>query len=93
MRRAALERRRTLRAWRFRLEWIYRSVPFDYPPDRQPGRMRKGVRLLGCGNARCWLCHGDKLGKERTIQQKRADLSYWEWAVEFGLPVRKPRKR
>ena len=34
--------------------------PVDCDCDRQLGRFRKR-KALGCGRARCHLCHGDKL--------------------------------
>src|SRR5207248_10486161 len=49
----------------------------------QIGRFRKGQRVGGCGKARCYLCHGEKLCKRPTPQQRRADISYKEWLHEL----------
>jgi hypothetical protein len=35
------------------------------------GRFRKGQRIGGCGNPRCWVCHSAKLGRELTPKQLR----------------------
>jgi len=35
------------------------------------GRFRKGQRIGGCGNSRCWLCHSEKLGDEPTLKELR----------------------
>jgi hypothetical protein len=78
MKRAAFERQRTISVWRRHLvshgaDAALRSC------DYQPGRFRKGQRVGGCGNARCYLCHGEKLLKIPDRSQRRADASFKEW--------------
>ena len=69
MRRAAIERARTVRTWRAHTQVVHGGVDTGCPCDQQPGRFRK-VSLGGCGKARCYLCHGPKLLGEPT----KADL-------------------
>jgi hypothetical protein len=59
MRRAALEKQRTLQVWRRHL--VTHGVPLVCGCELQPGRFRKSQRVGGCGRPRCWLCHYDKL--------------------------------
>jgi hypothetical protein len=93
MRRAALERPRTLRVWRAHARLVHSNFPTDCLCDEQPGRFRKGQRVSGCGKPRCWLCKRAKLAKEPTSQQCRSNLSFREWAVEFGFSFPRQRKR
>ena len=58
----------------------------------QIGRFRKGQRVGGCGKARCYLCHGEKLCKRPTPQQRRADISYKEWLHELVDLLRERRQ-
>ena len=65
MKRAAIERSRTLRTWRSHLRTHREAVLCAC--EFQPGRFRKSQRVGGCGRSLCWLCHGDKLaGRLRT---------------------------
>ena len=48
MRRASLERPRTLRAWRAHNRIIHNDLATDCICDDQPGRFRKGQRIAGC---------------------------------------------
>jgi hypothetical protein len=81
MQRASVERLRTMRVWRQHLS-RHGPGPLTCPCEWQVGRFRKGQRVGGCGKARCYLCHGDKLLKRPTLQQRRADRSYREWLHE-----------
>ena len=91
MRRAALERPRTLRVWRDHNRFIHDNDPTGCTCDEQPGRFRKGQRIGGCGKSRCWLCKRHKLTKEVTFRDYRAAFSYRESAAEWGFFVALPR--
>ena len=82
MKRAYEERLRTIHVWRQHLAW-HGSGPLACVCEFQIGRFRKGQRVGGCGKARCYLCHGEKLCKRPTPQQRRADISYKEWLHEL----------
>ena len=82
MQRAHEERLRTIHVWRQHLAW-HGSGPLTCVCEFQIGRFRKGQRVGGCGKARCYLCHGEKLCKRPTLQQRRADISYKEWLYEL----------
>lgn len=70
MQRAAREYARSLRQHRRWLEHMRaRGLPVVAPA---PNRFRKQLRIGGCGHARCWLCHGDKLAQRPTPRQRRA---------------------
>lgn len=47
-------------------------------------RFRKQRRVGGCGNARCWLCHGDKLAKRPTPPARRAAARFADGLRELG---------
>ena len=85
MRRAALERARTLRAWRLHLRLVH---PGPDPPlcicESQPGRFRKTERIRGCGKARCWLCKRAKLMHTPRCRERLSNISYHEWLLELG---------
>ena len=91
MRRASLERARTLRVWRSHLSWIHEGNPEGCLCELQPGRFRKTQRVGGCGKTRCFLCHPDKLLGCPTRQRLRSDVSNREWRLELGLAA--PRLR
>lgn len=68
MKRAALDRARTLNVWGRH----YRNHLWEVQAsggqgkvkcvcDQQPGRFRKGQKVAGCGKPQCYLCHGEKL--------------------------------
>jgi len=42
---------------------------YKFTPD-SPNRYTKR-HALGCSNSRCYLCHGNKLLKKDTLQEKR----------------------
>lgn len=77
MQRASVERPRTVQVWR---QHLARHSPevLTCRCEQQAGRFRKGQRVGGCGKARCYLCHGDKLLQRPTLQQRRADLACHE---------------
>lgn len=80
MRRAALEKARTLRTWREHLA-THRDEPLC-ACELRPGRFRKSQRVAGCGRARCWLCHFDKLARVSTLQERRAAANYDDGMAE-----------
>ena len=49
------------------------KVPVFCRCDQQAGRFRKR-RALGCGHARCFLCHGDKILGIATHKDRLAEL-------------------
>ena len=67
MRRATIERQRTLREWRNRL-------PSD--ESLEPGRFRKGRTARGCPH-RCVYCRVKK--QVPTLQEKRTLLNLADW--------------
>ena len=92
MRRATLERPRTIRTWRAHNLLIHHGLPTSCRCDKQVGRFRKGQRVGGCGRPRCGLCKAHKLFSKPTARDYRAALSYREWASELGVSVRMPRR-
>ncbi len=91
MRRASLERPRTLRVWRAHNRIIHNDLATDCICDGQPGRFRKGQRIAGCDRQHC-ACKLHKLTHDVTHRDYRAALAYREWGVEFGFTVRMPRR-
>lgn len=82
MKRAADERERTVNLWRRHLA-LHESSAELCRCEAQPGRFRKGQRIAGCGNSRCYLCHREKLLKQPTPQQRRSNCVLREW---LGAP-------
>ena len=86
MKRAAAERMRTWNVWRehlrrHRVEGSTLACECEF----QMGRFRKGQRLGGCGNPRCWLCHSGKLGHEPTPKELRSMETFKEGLKEALL--------
>lgn len=82
MKRAAEERSRTRNVWRRHLQAHRGAVACVC--EFQVGRFRKGQRIGGCGHARCWLCHSEKLGREPTIQQLRGMATFKDGLREMS---------
>jgi len=83
MKRAALDRQRSVRAWR-----RYMAAPdLAGHPDRslQPGHFRKGLRIGGCGNSGCRLCHAGKIDGYPTLQEWRHSFSYREQLLDAAV--------
>lgn len=89
MRRAALERRRTVRVWLAHKRLIHADLPTSCICDEQPGRFRKGQRVAGCPNSRC-ICKFHKRVKAVIHRDFCAAYKYREWGAEYGFPVRMP---
>lgn len=83
MKRANIERSRTIRVWRRHLSF-HAGEALNCRCELQVGRFRKTQRRLGCGKARCFLCHREKLLKHPTLQQRRADTTMRDW-VRDGI--------
>lgn len=81
MKRAALERLRTVSFWREHLATHAR--PIICACDLQPGRFRKSQRVGDCGRPRCWLCHPDKLAGRPTLRDRRDILRLSEGMSEI----------
>jgi len=86
MRRAAIERFRTLRVWRQHLATHGAKVVCDC--EFQAGRFRKSQRVGGCGRPRCWLCHFDKLAEIPTVRDLRSFASEREGFAEASAANR-----
>ncbi|HEY9099724.1 MAG TPA: hypothetical protein VIN38_12720 [Thiobacillus sp.] len=76
MQRAARERIRTRNQHK---RWLALARARGLPiPVLSANLFRKRLRVGGCGNARCWLCHGDKLSQRLTPQGRRAVARFTE---------------
>ena len=82
MRRANLERQRTIQVWRDHLAW-HGQEQINCKCEFEVGRFRKSQRIGGCGQTKCYLCHSDKLMKRPKLQRLRSDVSYNEWIQEY----------
>ena len=83
MKRAALEKGRTLRTWK---QHLAGHVRVDLRVcEFQMGRFRKGQRVGGCSATRCYLCHGAKLLQEPTRQQRRGAARFHEGSRELSV--------
>lgn len=78
MKRAALERQRTIAVWRRHLA-SHGADAALCACELQPGRFRKGQRVGGCGNARCYLCHSDKLLGLPNRSRQRTKVTFRDW--------------
>ena len=81
MRRAAIERFRTLQTWRDHLAVHGATIFCDC--ELQPGRFRKSQRIGGCGRSRCWLCHYEKLAGCPTVHDLRSLATEREGLAEL----------
>ena len=79
MRRAALEKARTLRVWRAHNRIIHQNESTGCVCDEQAGRFRKGQRAAGCSIGAHCVCKYHKPFREPTLQEARANLSHREW--------------
>jgi hypothetical protein len=76
-----------MRVWRRHLA-LHEAGTIRCVCEGQPGRFRKGQRIGGCGKSRCYLCHGEKLLRQPTLQQRRANRALQEWVQEWGIAGR-----
>ena len=83
MKRAALDRPRAVRTWRRHLELASTLAPLNY--QLRPGHLRKGLRIGGCGNSTCRLCHAGKIDGYPTLQESRHNLTYCEQLAEAAV--------
>lgn len=90
MKRAALEKLRTSNVWRahVRKHRVEDGPQIACACEFQVGRFRKGQRIGGCSNARCWLCHSEKLSAVPTLRQQRSAITLAEGVAEIGRPAR-----
>jgi hypothetical protein len=86
MKRAALEKPRTIRTWRHHL--AAHAGPILCECESQVGRFRKGQRIGGCRNPRCFLCHMAKLARIPKVQERRALAVLREGLGEVAWPNR-----
>jgi hypothetical protein len=84
MKRAAVEKLRTRNVWLDHLR-THRGEKVACVCDFQMGRFRKGQRVGGCGNPRCWVCHSQKLDHEPTVRQLRGMETFREGLKETLL--------
>ena len=82
MQRRHSERHIAHRHLRDRAQLIHSKSDQQFARDRQLGRFRKR-NGLGCGRARCFLCHGDKLLDRQTREESLADLEMKEGKDEL----------
>ena len=84
MKRAAIERIRTRNVWlqHLRRHRLDGGAALVCACEFEMGRFRKGQRIGGCGNARCWLCHSEKLGRELTPKELRSVQTFKEGLAE-----------
>lgn len=85
MKRAALERKRTINRWRQHNRLSHHGDASACVCDRQPNRFRKGQRVGGCGRPRCQLCHYEKIFNIPTRQLKKSNKRYREGLHEAIL--------
>lgn len=83
MKRAALDRFRAIRDLRRFHALNARIGPFR--KSLAPGYFRKGLRIGGCTNSKCWLCHASKLGGDPDIQELRSDQDFREQLGETSF--------
>lgn len=91
MKRAAIEKARTLNVWRRHHQNHHRQNVssggqrgVDCRCDVEVNRFRKGQRVFGCGRPRCLLCHGEKLlGIPKHSALKRELVARGGGGVDF----------
>lgn len=84
MKRATQERQRTISVWRRHLRIHGENVALCMC-EFQLGRFRKGQRVGGCGNSRCYLCHSEKLFGVPNRPGRRSEVSWKEWCSELQV--------
>jgi len=71
------------REWRAHQKLVHDGLPTGCICDEQVGRFRKH-RGMGCGRARCQLCHFDKIHGIKTHKARLADLLFREQLMNHG---------
>jgi len=84
MKRAAIEKVRTLHTWRRHL--ATHALPIRCDCEFQVGRFRKGQRVGGCSTPKCYTCHFEKLARVPTVQVRRFVSLYREGLAETARP-------
>jgi hypothetical protein len=79
MRRRHEEQTIARREWRVHRRLAHDNRPTGCPCDEQVGRFRKR-RGLGCGKARCQLCHFEKIHGIKSHRERLEDLRFREQA-------------
>lgn len=83
MKRAALDRPRAIRAWR---QHAILNSTFGFSSrEYHPGHFRKGLRVGGCGNPACRLCHAGKIDGYPSLKEFRHNLTYREQLTDAAL--------
>ena len=88
MRRASVERDRTVRTWRLHHFLVHRASETLCVCERQPGRFRKGLKVSGCSRPRCLKCKAPKVLGRPSADILRADKRYFAMLWELGLEAR-----
>lgn len=84
MKRASIERHRTKNAWARHVDLQRNLAGLSAIPEI--GRFRKSLRIGGCGNTACWLCHAGKLSGEARLAERRALFNFVEGLAEALHP-------
>lgn len=86
MKRAALERPRTVREWQRHVAAVHDGDIGQCVCNQQPGRFRK-TDAFDCGVTRCRVCHYDKfLGRRyKTFAEIKSDITYREQLIDLDL--------
>ena len=86
MYRASIERARALRVWKAHIDWVHDGdLDTGFLREHKDNRFRKGQKRGGCGHARCYMCHGDKLMKVLTIPNRRKLDSAKDSHIDYDL--------
>src|SRR5258708_12043047 len=80
MKRAAIERSRTMQVWRRHLATHSKPVACDC--EFEVGRFRKGQRVGGCSTSRCLLCHFEKVTQLPKLRELRYLATFQEGVSE-----------
>jgi hypothetical protein len=68
--------------WRVHQKFIHDGRPTGCICDAQVGRFRK-QRGMGCGRARCQVCHFEKIHGIKTHKERLADLRFREQLARY----------
>lgn len=85
MQRAAIERGRAVKIWKEHSR-LSHDGKFPCPCDLQINRFRKGQKKMGCGQPRCYMCHGSKLLGIPKIGEILHGIEFREGLQEVARP-------